>query len=280
MTDLIELHEARPDDFPQDHLRRMAMTNFGAGHETLTSTLTSVLVMLGTHAESAGVRVQAECRSMTKFAAAERGSATVVPYDAVVCTRSSAGLPYTVAAIREAQRLHPVIGMSLARVVPPGGAVIDGHFLPAGTTVGCVPAALHRNRALFGDNADEFVPERWLSTPTPGGAVAGGQKTTGEDTPQPTAAATTGGVPVLERDRYPSLAWGGGARTCPGRNLAELILLKAVPTLVREFDLHLVHVPPEEEMRTYFMAMMTGVRVRFVARKTAGGSSSGERDST
>lgn len=35
-------------------------------------------------------------------------------------------------------------------------------FFPEGTAVGCLPAALHVNTAVFGEDATQFLPERWL----------------------------------------------------------------------------------------------------------------------
>ncbi len=68
-----------------------------------------------------------------------------------------------------------------------------------------------------------------------------------------------------------NLTWGGGARTCPGRNLAELILYKAVCALLREFEVEVVAMPSGQQICYYFMAMLTGVKVRF--RERAGGRS-------
>jgi hypothetical protein len=39
-------------------------------------------------------------------------------------------MPYLQAVISEALRIHPAVGVSLARIVPEGGAHIEGHFFP------------------------------------------------------------------------------------------------------------------------------------------------------
>jgi hypothetical protein len=59
-------------------------------------------------------------------------------------------------------RMHPGVQYPLERVVPRGGATINGHFLPEGTIVGVNAAVIHRDRQIFGQDADEFRPERWL----------------------------------------------------------------------------------------------------------------------
>ncbi|KAL1838134.1 hypothetical protein VTJ49DRAFT_3013 [Mycothermus thermophilus] len=203
LTELINLHKEHPE-FTENYLRRMAVTNFGAGHETLCSTLTAAFAMIGCHPEVQR-KVAAEVRAF-------RGARA---YDNISL------IPYTQASIKESQRLHPVIGLSLSRKVPPGGTTLHGYFLPAGTTVGCNPTALHRNPAIVGPDADTYSPDRWLRKDDP--------------------ARVSG----MERM---SLVWGGGGRTCPGRHLAELIVSKVVAALLQEFDMEITAMPREDEM--------------------------------
>lgn len=59
--------------------------------------------------------------------------------------------------------MHPGVSYPLERIVPKTGAEISGFHLPAGTIVGMNAAVIHRDRSIFGDDADTFRPERWLS---------------------------------------------------------------------------------------------------------------------
>jgi cytochrome P450 len=43
-------------------------------------------------------------------------------------------MPYLQACIYEALRMHPAVGMSLPRVVPPDGFEVEGVFLPGGVS--------------------------------------------------------------------------------------------------------------------------------------------------
>lgn len=52
--------------------------------------------------------------------------------------------------------------MSLPRVVPDGGFEVDGHYLPAGSTIGANPWVIHQNKEVYGDDVNVFRPERWL----------------------------------------------------------------------------------------------------------------------
>lgn len=219
LADLIRLHKDNPE-FTEPYLRRMAMTNFGAGHETVTSALTSTFATIGSHPD-----VQ---RRVLEEILAAPGSAS---------HSSPARLTYTQASIKEAQRLYPTIGMSLARRVPEGGLYVHGYYFPAGTTVGCNPVSLQCNPNIFGTDAEYYRPDRWL-----------------------------GGKDVKAMEKY-NLTWGGGARACPGKQLAEMLMHKIVPSLVREFEIEAI-IPPEKEIRYYFMAILTGVKVQFKPRKS------------
>ncbi|KAL1838075.1 hypothetical protein VTJ49DRAFT_3095 [Mycothermus thermophilus] len=72
-------------------------------------------------------------------------------------------LPYLDAVIREAMRYQPAFTMALERIVPPSGLRLpDGSVVPGGQIVGMNPYVLGRNKGLYGEDADEFKPERWL----------------------------------------------------------------------------------------------------------------------
>ncbi|KAF5537072.1 dityrosine transporter [Fusarium mexicanum] len=219
LADLIQLHRTKPN-FTELYLRKMAVTNFGAGHETMASTLTSIFALLGSNDD---VQAQVSLEILGVSNTAEYSTAT--------------RLPEVQSLIKEAKRLYPVISMSLPRKVPSEGLYLHGYYFPPNTTVGCNPVALHRNPDIFGSDSDMFNPARW-------------------QTADPDAART------MERV---NLSWGGGSRSCPGRHLAELVVFKVIPALVKEFKIE-VDLPPENKNRSYFLSMLIGVKARFIER--------------
>ncbi|EJP65064.1 Cytochrome P450 CYP528A4 [Beauveria bassiana ARSEF 2860] len=236
LTDLINLHKDKPE-FTESYLRKMAITNFGAGHETLASTLIAIMAMLGTHPEAQATAThEIRCQNAAK---SRKPGSNISYADALE-------LVYTRAVIREAMRLYPVISMSLPRVVPlhGSGLQLSGLRIPPGATVGCNPVSLHRNEDICGPDPDKFDPRRWLA---------------GSGTPD--------NIRALER--Y-SLSWGGGSRTCPGRHVAEMIVLKCVVRLLDRFEVRAAVPPPEDQGPTYFLAMLTGVRASFVPLEECG----------
>lgn len=105
----------------------------------------------------------------------------------------ASSLPYLNAVVREATRLFPAFSVSQPRYVPSGGMELCGKFIPAGYTVGLNPAIIQHDKGVFGEDALEFVPERWLES---------GDRTRAMD--------------------KAILGWGAGTRTCVGRPVRHL----------------------------------------------------------
>lgn len=116
-------------------------------------------------------------------------------------------LPYLDACIKEAFRLHPAAGLPLERIVPPQGVEICGEHIPGGTIVGCSAWVIHRNKSIFGDDADIYRPERWLDR-------------------SPEEVKEMNGT---------MFQFGMGARTCIGKNISLLEIYKLVPSFLRRF---------------------------------------------
>jgi cytochrome P450 len=72
-------------------------------------------------------------------------------------------LEYTQACLKEAMRLMTPVGMEMPRyVVPEGFVIASRYFLPGGTEVGASAFTFHRAKAVYGQDAELFRPQRWL----------------------------------------------------------------------------------------------------------------------
>lgn len=127
--------------------------------------------------------------------------------------------------------MHPAVGLLMERVVPAGGANVGGVWLDEGTIVGMNPWVSARDRAVYGDDAYDFRPERWLEA----------------DEKQ---------LKLMERN---FLAFGAGARTCLGKNISLLEMSKLVPQLLRRFDFELADSSKEWTLHDYWFVKQTGL---------------------
>lgn len=71
-------------------------------------------------------------------------------------------LPYFVACIKEGLRLDPPATNLFARVTPKEGKVIDGIVIPGGAEITSHAYVMQRDKGMYGEDAEKFVPERWL----------------------------------------------------------------------------------------------------------------------
>lgn len=71
-------------------------------------------------------------------------------------------LPYLEAVINEALRIHSTSAMGLARLVPEGGLTVAGKTFPEGTVLSVPSYTIHRDREVWGEDIEEFRPERWF----------------------------------------------------------------------------------------------------------------------
>lgn len=71
-------------------------------------------------------------------------------------------LPYLDAVINEALRIHSTSGIGLPRLVPEGGLVVCGQTFPEGTVLSVPTFTIHRDKEVWGEDVEEFRPERWF----------------------------------------------------------------------------------------------------------------------
>ena len=120
------------------------------------------------------------------FEAAGRLSSPVVTFD------ETNAMPYFMACVKETLRCNPSTPFIMPRYVPAGGMTIKGIHAPAGTEIGADPHITNRDKAVFGEDADVFRPERWLNEEH-----------------------------AREMDKY-MFSFGFGARVCLGKHAAHL----------------------------------------------------------
>ncbi|PWY77510.1 cytochrome P450 pisatin demethylase [Aspergillus heteromorphus CBS 117.55] len=119
--------------------------------------------------------------------------------------------PRLQAVIKETIRLRAVFPTAFPRVIMPGAETVIPSLsapLPVGTTVSANSHVLGRSREIWGDNADQWIPQRWL-----------------------------GDEEHCRKMENQFVAFGKGARGCIGRDLAVLVLAKAAMALVQQWKI-------------------------------------------
>ncbi|KAM0753462.1 cytochrome P450 [Meredithblackwellia eburnea MCA 4105] len=70
-------------------------------------------------------------------------------------------LPLLRSCISETLRLHSAAPSTLPRVVPKGGLMASGHYIAPGCIVGVQTYSTHRDQLVWGQDVEEWKPERW-----------------------------------------------------------------------------------------------------------------------
>jgi len=169
----------------------------------------------------------------------------------IVSFAESNQMPYLQACLKEAMRMHPAVGMLLERVVPEGGVTIEGRYIPAGTIVGVNPWVVSRDRVVYGPDADDFRPERWLDA----WKQAELEDAQGEEGRRK--------LKLMERN---FLAFGTGSRTCLGKNVSLMEMNKLVPQMLRRYELKLSTEKPWT-IENYWFAKQLGLYCKISKRK-------------
>ena len=155
-------------------------------------------------------------------------------------------LPYLTACINEGFRLHFVIGVGLPRYVPPQGATICNRHFPGSRRLKVLAnmQVMQQSLDIFGDDAREFNPHRWL------------------DSDEEKVARMT-------KYFHP---WGIGVRVCAGRFIAMMEIYKFIAHTMLKWDFELVEDKAQGggkiEVNRGYMQQPEGVMARVTRRES------------
>jgi cytochrome P450 len=152
-------------------------------------------------------------------------------------------LPYLQACIKEGLRILPPATGANFKAVPPGGDILAGKFIPAGTQIGSSHLSIQHSTVTFGPDAELFRPERWLDA---------------SDDPARLAHMTSTVDLVFHYGKY----------KCLGQNVALMEFNKVFVELLRRFDFSTVHPQNAARMSSGGIWIMEDFWVRVTRRTT------------
>ncbi|ORY57576.1 cytochrome P450 [Pseudomassariella vexata] len=182
-----------------------ALNYLSAGRDTVAQALTWTMMLL-MHNRFATCKVRREVQELVEIihVSADHNGEEDGPFNTAAFTPAS--LPYTMAVFYESLRLYPPIPFEIKQCAK-ATTFPDGTFLPADSIVVWCPWAMNRSRVTWGDDADIFRPERWL---------------------------LDGKFVTKSASEFP--VFNGGARSCLGKRMAELMAVQVLATMVLGFD--------------------------------------------
>jgi cytochrome P450 len=145
------------------------------------------------------------------------------------------GMKYAKAVFHETLRLYPSVPSNM-KTANRDDILPDGTFVPKDTIVSWNLYAMGRTAAIWGDDAKEFKPERWLSMEK-----------------QPNSFD------------YP--VFNAGPRTCLGKSMAELEGVYVIVSLLRRFRFDVLEPEKVTYANSLTLPMKNGLKVRVSLRE-------------
>ena len=189
-----------------------AMNYLSAGRDTTAQSLTWTFYLLMRNPRCIPP-ILSEIRSLqeqqtTSTSNNNNDSGSIPSYTSLISTTNP--LPYTTATFTESLRLYPPVPIELKECTTPT-TFPDGTSLPVGAIVMWIPWAMNRSFNIWGKDADEFRPERWL--------LASDDDHGDDDNNNNNKAVQLG----RSRPAHEFPVFNGGQRTCLGKRMAELL---------------------------------------------------------
>ncbi|KAG6036948.1 hypothetical protein E4U41_005389 [Claviceps citrina] len=207
--------------FSDENLIDQLMTFLAAGHETTASALTWATYLLACHPDKQ-TRLRGEIHANLPPLHDDNDGP-----DKPATSITSAdidGLPYLNAVCNEVLRVFAPVPRTSREAIQ--DTTIQGQHIPKGTVVSLSPWATNVDPSLWGSDAMDFRPERWLADGDKSGSGSGG----GGDRGGGRGGATS---------NYAFLTFLHGPRSCIGASFARAELACLLAAWVGRFEFEL-----------------------------------------
>lgn len=211
----------RSGGFTDEKIVDQLMTFLAAGHETTATAMTWAIYMLARH-QDVQDRVREEVRS--RLPSLDSG-------EDVSCADID-GMPYLNAVCNEILRYYGPVPLTIRDAIR--DTSILGHFVPKGTRLFIGIWATNKSKELWGPDADQFKPERWLEDET-STTINGGEK----------RAAASGGA----SSNYAQMTFLHGPRSCIGSGFAKAEFAVLLAAWIGRFQFKLRYEEEHDEAK-------------------------------
>nr|KAJ0201140.1 hypothetical protein LSAT_V11C600314130 [Lactuca sativa] len=188
-----------------DYLRDIVISFLLAGRDTVASALTSFFLLM-----SQNPKVVKKIREESDQVMGETR-------DTLASFKDLQNLHYLQAALHESMRLYPPVQFD-SKFTKQEDVLPDGTFVRRGSRVTYHPYAMGRMERIWGPDALEFKPERWIRN---------------------------GEFKAESAYKYP--VYQGGVRVCLGREMSLVEMKSVALCLIRRFDVRVVN--PSQALR-------------------------------
>ncbi|KAJ5742048.1 hypothetical protein N7533_011457 [Penicillium manginii] len=188
-------------DFSDEELVDQMLTFLAAGHETTAAALTWACYLLTLH-PTYQTRLREEIRTQIPSASSP------------ITHQDLESLPLLNGVCEEVLRLYPTVPATIRESIR--DTMIAGKRVPQGTRILLIPYAINRCPLFWGENGEDFLPERWIDT----------DPKTGKSVPNKNGGAST---------NFAQITFLHGQRACIGKDFARAELRCAVAGVVGRF---------------------------------------------
>jgi cytochrome P450 len=205
--------------FTEDNLVDQLMTFLAAGHETTATAMCWALLALCQHPEMQE-RLRTEIhKSLPSI------EDNTTPMSAEVMDR----LPYLHAMCNEVLRFYAPVPITRRETAK--DTTILGQFIPKGTDIILAPSAVNISKEMWGENALEFDPDRWMG---PGRTNSGGATSNYAN-----LTFLHGKLPPSNKFKSHILTTLSGPRSCIGMAFAKAEFACLLAAVVGRFEMEL-----------------------------------------
>ncbi|KAL7753724.1 hypothetical protein RI367_000655 [Sorochytrium milnesiophthora] len=217
--------------FTKTDLRSQVVIFFVAGHDTTAAALSSTLYFLGVNKA-----IQDTARVEVLRVLGEADAEVPPDQHPYATTLEQSEMTYLTCVLKETLRLMPAVtGLPLRRTSK--AVTLGSAHLPADTPVHVDIFGVQRNADVWGPDAHEYIPDRWLRGP--GGVPQGspskpGSPKRGESEVELLAEAA---VPMSPSSHgYAWIPFGGGQRLCMGQQFSVIEQRVLLAMLLQRYE--------------------------------------------